>query len=260
MEIAYQNNLSDNVIGIVPMAGLATRLGQLPCSKEIHPIASDGWMHDGGEPPRVVCEYLLGKMRTAGISRVYIVLRDGKWDIPSYLGDGSALGLNLAYLMMELPHGSPYSINQVYPFVDGSIVALGFPDMMLGQGNIFKEVLEHRKSVNADVVLGLFPTDRPDKVDMVEVDEESRITNIIIKPGETGLRYTWGIAVWSPLFSRYMHNYLQSHRKVAKLKPELFVGDVIQAAIEEGMRVDGIHVSDKPYLDIGTKDDLVKVT
>lgn len=260
MKIAHQNNLPNNVIGIVPMAGLATRLGQLPCSKEIHPIALDRHIHAGGESPRVVCEYLLGKMRSAGITRVYIVLRDGKWDIPSYLGDGSAVGLNLAYLMMGLPYGTPYSINQAYSFLDEAIVALGFPDMILGHGNIFKDVLDHQKNGNADVVLGLFPADRPDKVDMVEVEEDKKITNIIIKPGQTELRFTWGIAVWSPIFSRYMHNYLASHQDAVKSKPELFVGNVIQAAIEEGMRVDGIRVSDTPYLDIGTREDLSKIT
>jgi glucose-1-phosphate thymidylyltransferase len=254
-----QNNLPNNIIGIVPMAGLATRLGQLPCSKEIHPIAPEIWMKNGGEPPRVVCEYLLRKMQIAGITKVYIVIRNGKWDIPSFLEDGSAIGLNLAYLMMGLPYGSPYSIDQAYPFLDGSTVALGFPDMILGPGNIFKEVLEHQKTEQVDIVLGLFPTDRPDKVDMVEVNENKRITNIIIKPGQTDLKFSWGIAVWSPIFSSYMHNYLQLHQNDVKSKPELFVGDIIQSAINDGMRVEGIRVSDKPFLDIGTKDDLRQV-
>ena len=95
---------------------------------------------------------------------------------------------------------------------------------------------------------------------MVEVGEDKKITNIMIKPGQTELKLTWGIAVWSPIFSRYMHNYLASHQDAAKSKPELFVGNVIQAAIEEGMRVDGVRVSNTPYLDIGTREDLSRIT
>lgn len=259
MEITAKNNPPDNVVGIVPMAGLATRLGLLPCSKEIHPVNGDKQINNGEVPARVVCEYLLGKLRIAGINRVYIVLRDGKWDIPAYLGDGSAIGLKLAYLMMGKPWGTPYSINQAYPFLGDAIVALGFPDMVLGQGDIFGKLLEQQKRTDADIVLGLFPADRPDKVDMVDI-HNGRINRIVIKPGRTQLRFTWGTAVWSPVFSRYMRDYLLSHQHIARAEPELFVGDIIQAAIETGMRVDGVHVSDKPFLDIGTKEDLEKVS
>jgi glucose-1-phosphate thymidylyltransferase len=36
------------------------------------------------------------------------------------------------------------------------------------------------------------------------------------------------------------------------------MGDVIQAAIGEGLRVEAVHVSDEPFLDIGTPDDLIR--
>ena len=35
------------------------------------------------------------------------------------------------------------------------------------------------------------------------------------------------------------------------------VGDVVQAAIDHGMRVEAVQVSDEPFLDIGTGEDLV---
>ena len=85
-----------DIIGVVPMAGRATRLAQLPCSKEIHPVEPRRGTYSTDERPRAVCEYLLEKMREAGITRVYVILREGKWDIPAHLGDGSMAGLNLA--------------------------------------------------------------------------------------------------------------------------------------------------------------------
>jgi len=55
-----------------------------------------------------------------------------------------------------------------------------------------------------------------------------------------------------------MHEYLAAKKKSAENEPELFVGDVVQAAIDHGMRVEAVQVSDEPFLDIGTGEDLVR--
>jgi glucose-1-phosphate thymidylyltransferase len=257
MQNPHEATNSRQVIGIIPMAGRAARLARLPCSKEIFPIAGASGEH-GDQRPRVVCEHLLGKMRTAGIGTAYVVLRDGKWDIPAYLGDGSELQLRLAYLMMGLPYGTPYSVDQAFPFVRQATVALGFPDMLFGPEDIFTPVIEHQRSSAADVVLGLFPADRPEKVDMVALGDDDEVERIIIKPGDTELRQTWGVAVWAPAFTEFMHEFLLSHRHTAAETDELFIGDIVQAAIHQGLLVRGVQVSEQPYLDIGTGDDLRK--
>ncbi|MGH8772647.1 MAG: hypothetical protein ACREV2_15955, partial [Burkholderiales bacterium] len=68
------------VVGLIPAAGRALRLKPLPCSKELYPIG----FHEAepGVPfrPKVVCHYLLEKMRAAGITQVCIILLRGKWD------------------------------------------------------------------------------------------------------------------------------------------------------------------------------------
>jgi len=245
-----------NIIGVVPMAGRATRLAQLPCSKELIPVELRRGAQNTGERPRVVCEYLLEKMHEAGVTRAYVILREGKWDIPAYLGDGSMAGLHLAYLMMGLPHGTPYSVDQAYPFLQHVITAFGFPDMVLGPGDIFGRLLEYQRMNHADVVLGLFPSDRPEKVDMVEISRNGRVRRIVIKPQHTDLRTTWGVAVWAPVFTHFMHEFLISHQKIAKREPELFMGDVVRAGIKEGLSVYGVQVSGIPFIDIGTPDDL----
>lgn len=107
-------------------------------------------------------------------------------------------------------------------------------------------------------MLGLFPADQPRKMDMVDADSDGKVRQIVIKPHQTQLRHTWGIAVWTPVFTHFMHEYLAVARKSALHKPELFVGDIVQAAIGEGLRVEAVHVSDEPFLDIGTPDDLIR--
>jgi glucose-1-phosphate thymidylyltransferase len=247
-----------DVIGVIPAAGQATRLAPLPFSKELFPI---GFGNEGTQKharPKAACIYLLEKFRRAGIRKAFIVLRSGKWDIPAYLGDGTLIDMQLAYLMMGLPHGAPYSVDQAYPFVKNATIALGFPDILFSSMDVFSRLLEKLSNSNADVVLGVFPADRPDKVDMVEMNQQGQVKNIVIKPDHTSLRYTWGTVVWSPIFTEFMHIYLANRSITSSELSELFIGDVILAAIEAGLRIEAVQVSDQPYIDIGTPDDLVR--
>ncbi len=247
------------IIGLIPAAGRGTRIGPLPCSKEVYPVgfaSTDG----GRRVPKAVCQYLLEKMRVAGIVKAYVVLREGKWDIPASLGDGATAGMHLAYLMVGISFGVPFTLDQAYPFVRGSLVALGFPDTWFGAHDAFARLLARQTATRADVVLGLFPTDRQEKVDMVDVDKAGRVRRIVIKPRQTDLHYAWGIAVWSPAFTEFLHEYVAVRRESAGQAPELFVGDAVQAAINQGMQVESVQVDDEPFLDIGTPDDLLRAT
>ncbi len=236
------------------MAGRATRLQGLGGSKELVAAA-----HPQAPGDRTaVCEHLLRAMRRGGIGEVYLVIRDGKWDIPAHLGDGSRFDLHLAYLLMGRPWGAPYSVDQAYPFVRGRLVALGFPDMCFADGDVFTPLVQHQRRSGADVVLGLFPADRPGKVDMVRIDEHRRLREILIKPAATDLRQTWGVALWTPRFSDFMHAFLADHQHRAAAAPELHIGDLVNAAITAGMDVQAVAVSQHPFLDIGTPDDLAR--
>jgi glucose-1-phosphate thymidylyltransferase len=246
---------SAKILGLIPAAGRATRLGPLPCSKEIYPIGFRSGADGQGPRPKAVGHYLLEKMQHAGIEQAYIVLRAGKWDIPACFQDGAAVGMRLGYLVMDNTDGVPYTLDHAYPFVQDALVALGFPDILFSADDAFVHLLQHQARTGSDVVLGLFLGDQPHKTDMVEVDERGAVRRILIKPGKTDLRYTWGIAVWSPAFTQFMHEFLASRPAVSDA-PELHAGDVIQAAIQAGLHVQGVHVSAEPYLDIGTPEDL----
>lgn len=246
------------VVGLIPAAGRATRVAPLPCSKELFPVGFSLGNEKHKASPKVVCHYLLEKMRLAGITKAYIILRKGKWDIPAYLADGTELGMHLAYLMMGLPHGVPYTIDQAYPFVKNALVAFGFPDILIDPLDVFVQLLSRQAISDADVVLGVFPADRPHKVDMLELDGDGQITQILIKPRQTNLQFTWAVAVWTPVFTHFLHNYLITIKDPEEIKLELFMGEVFQAAIEEGLTIEAVGVSSKPFLDIGTGDDLMR--
>lgn len=251
-----KRNIKRETIGLIPAGGQGNRISPIPCSKEIYPIGFD---ESEEARPKAVCHYLLEKMRFAGIIKAYIILREGKWDIPSYLRDGKMLGMNIAYLIMGAPFGVPYTIDQAFPFVRKATIAFGFPDIFFDQEDVFMKLLNRLKLQDCDVVLGLFPSDSPHKADMVDIDREGKIKRIVIKPKRTNLNLTWGVAVWAPIFTEFMHHYVMKAIKPHTLRhKELFIGEVIQAAINEGLRIEAVHVSNRPYIDIGTPDDLLK--
>ena len=93
---------------------------------------------------------------------------------------------------------------------------------------------------------------------MVDWQHDGRVRGIFTKPRHTELSHSWCIAVWTPIFTQFLHEYIAAHKNAAAMKPELSVGEIIQAAIEAGLQVDAIPVSDKCYLDIGTAEDLTR--
>ena len=246
-----------DVVGLVPAAGVAKRLGRLPCSKELLPI---GFGDDRDDGPKPISEYLLRNLRDAGAQRVYVVLRQHKWDIPAYFGDGNQIGIPMAYLMMRLPYGTAFTLDQAYPFVRDSIVLLGFPDILFRPADALRRLLERQRRTGADVVLGLFPTPTPEKMDMVETDRAGRVLKIEIKPDRSSLRYSWIIAAWSPTFTEFLHGYVGGLDRPLpgseEEQADIHVGRAFQAAIDRQLRVEAVRFPKGGCLDIGTPGDL----
>ncbi|HEY4651257.1 MAG TPA: sugar phosphate nucleotidyltransferase [Pontibacter sp.] len=245
------------IAGIIPAAGLGSRLGHMPFSKELYPVGFK--LNELGQSvPKAASEYLLGLMQQTGAAQVYFILRDGKWDIPAYYGDGSRYGVDAAYLMMNQPYGTPFSVDQAHAFVQDKTVIFGFPDILVEPNDVFVRLLERQQQTAAEVVLGLFPVTCPHKWDMVETDAAGNVKKILPKPEDSELEQAWCIAVWSPAFTAFMHQYLQQllPQFISGEKKELPMGAVIQAAIENGMPVQSVWFHEGNCLDIGTPDDL----
>jgi glucose-1-phosphate thymidylyltransferase len=263
--------MEQEVIGLIPAAGQATRIAPLPGSKELYPI---GFYAAGEEKiprPKVVCQYLLERMHQAGIAKAYLILRSGKWDIPAYFGDGAMLNMNLGYLMMGLPFGVAYTLDQAYPFVKDSLVALGFPDILFQPEDAYAPMLNRLRNGSADVVLSVVPFDQPHKAGMVDFDADGWVHSVIEKPKQSASRHSWCNAVWKPTFTAFMHQYLaeldtnlfrDSPQPLtipeATKKRELPIGDLFHAAIAQGLRVEAEVFPDGSFLDIGTPEDLAK--
>ncbi len=251
--------MQQEVIGLVPMAGRATRLGPLPCSKELYPVAIQNGIR--GNYPKVISHFLLERMRLAGIKQAFLIIRDGKWDIPAYFRDGAELlDLSLAYLIAQLPYGPPFSLDSAYPFVRDSIVAMGFPDIIFRPDDAYCRILARQAETQADMVLGLFHLPQPMVDDMVETDGRGRVTRYFMKQRMPNLTHTWNVAVWTPKFTEFMHDYLRHYLKSNDApSSEYIFGHVIHAAVNAGLVVQSEFLLNAAYLDIGTPDRLAKI-
>lgn len=248
----------NDVVGVIPAAGTASRLGLLPCSKELLPV---GFSRDHtGQllQPKAVGHYLLERMHKAHVSKVYIILRKGKWDIPAYFGDGKRIGASLAYLMMDLPYGVPYTINQAFHFIKDSMIIFGFPDIIFQPQNAYLQLLKKQKESKSDVVLGLFLAHPKHKGDMVTLGQNGMIESIQVNPGPLCTGHTWIIAAWAPRFTHFLNEYIAFHQNSQRENQidasnfnELFMGDIFQAALEIGLSVKTVYFSKGSFLDIG---------
>jgi glucose-1-phosphate thymidylyltransferase len=252
----------DEVIGLIPCAGRASRISPLPCSKEVLPIGlrrtSDGTLR-----PKVVSHYLLEMMRAGGVRKAFFVIRRGKWDIPEYYGDGGSFGMDFGYLMMGRPYGPAYTLDQAYPFVKGCQVAIGFPDILFEPITAFRRALKRLKVTRTDLVLELYRAHDIQIWDMVIVDRTGRVHQLLIKPKQTKSRLAWLFAVWTSRFTEFMHEYLAVPRVAAQrpdagLPVEITVGEIFQAAVRDGLPTQSVVFRRQDYLDIGTSEGLRK--
>lgn len=257
----------NEIVGLIPAGGKATRLGPLPCSKEVFPLGYRE-MADGTKRPKVLSNYLLDKYKIAGASKTFFVLGQEKFDIPTYYGDGKMIGMDLAYLMMDLPYGAPYTLDQAYPFIGGKTVLLGFPDILFQPEDCFVQLLDKMKADEADVVLGLYQVDDPETIrrsDMVGWNASTgEIHKIFIKPQEGEFTHSWIMACWGPAFTEFMHAFLQEDLKQREADsenfPEIYQGHIVQAAIEKGLKVSAVLFEGYGFQDIGTPTSLEAVT
>lgn len=244
-------------VALIPAAGTGSRVAPLPGSKELFPIGSQSDTAHDTPRPMVVSQHLLEAYRTAGADTVYWILRDGKWDIPAYWGDGHRLQMHFAYCMMRHDYGVPFTINQAFPFIRERTVLLGFPDILFHPPDLFAQLHQRLLQGDADVVLGCMPVDNPATVDVVERASNGSVQAIHVKPTDSPLRTAWMAAAWRPAFTHWLHEQLAAllaePNATATLNAhEPHLGHLFQRAIDDGLIIQSVYVPDGRFLDIGT--------
>jgi glucose-1-phosphate thymidylyltransferase len=243
------------VVAIIPAAGKGSRLSPFPCPKELFPVGYQDIDINGQveKRPKVVSQYLLENLVSAGADRIFIILGDGKSDIMRYYGDGQRFGTNITYLYQENLNGMPSAIDLARYWLKDDTVLFGMPDTIIEPRNAFETLLDYHKDQDAVLTLGLFPTDNPGKFGMVDIDSEGNVIFTVDKPKETNLTDMWGCACWSPEFTLLIEDFLSKNKYDGK---EIVLGDVFDYALKLKLKVKGLVFDEGKYIDIGTTNEL----
>ena len=199
-------------------------------------------------------------MAVAGLESAYVVLRRDKTDIPERLAGRGAAAPRLTYIATEPTGSIPETLDRARPFVRGHDVLLGFPDIVLQPVGAAAELLAARRRGGDDVTLALFPSDRPDKTDMVELAGD-RVRGFRVKPGPCELEHTWLLAAWGDRFTDFLGAHLARHGgrpPPGSRLPELQISQVLEAALAEGLTIGARVFPEGTFIDVGTPEDLAR--
>ncbi len=209
-----------------------------------------------GQKQRPVIVELLERLDLARVERAVVVTRPDKGNIASTLG-ACYRGVSLEYIDTERTPSSVHTITTALrQHPEQAHWVLGFPDIVFEPADAYARAIRHFDQTKADLVLGLVPSDRPDKADMVQCDEHGSVCELQIKRADCTLRNTWIVACWGPRFSALLCETVESSSRTPSGSTELFVGTVINTAINQGLRVCAITMPEGWALDIGIPGDL----
>jgi glucose-1-phosphate thymidylyltransferase len=247
---------ANRVTGLIPAAGRGSRLPNLPCSKELLPVPD---ADDTAAHPAI--EYSVRFLLDCGIEQQHVVIARGKKDIADFLGDGRQLGARISYSVITDSPGVPYSLDAAREQIGAATVILVFPDIMFEPRAEIAARLARFSARESDVLLPLVPSTRGDKVDLVSVEVDGRVTGILPKPGAGHSGFTWVAAAWSRAFTSFLHRFLRdaATKYESATSKELYVGDVLNAAIAKGLSVRAEIFAEGHAIDIGTPDDFAAI-
>jgi glucose-1-phosphate thymidylyltransferase len=233
-------------VGVLPAAGLGTRLQPYRQAKELLPVTYviDDAAREARPTP--VIGLSLDALAAAGVRRCVVVTSPWKPELLRCLGDGADYNVRLAYVQQASPAGLADAIDCAYPWTRDAYTCLSLPDTMITPSSAMSTLVRTIAHDRLDLALGVFPTSIPEQLGPVAFEKDGRIREVLDKPKTTELRNTWGAAAWSPAFSDLLHE------RVAQAGPTLVLGDVFDLAIKRGLRTRAVWFETGSYVDIGT--------
>ena len=224
--------------GIIPAAGLGTRIQPLAFSKELLPVGTR--QEDGTERPRAVCEYLLERMLVAGATHVCFVISAAKSDILSYFG-GRIQRASICYAIQQNPAGLCDAVFSALPFISPEDeVVVGLPDTVWFPAEGFSLLPHGRFSFL------LFPVSHPELFDAVVTAADGSVEEIQVKQTDARTEWVWGAF---RLTGEQLANLHELWRR--RGCSDQYLGTLVNAYLAEGGQAWGVKRGDQ-YVDVGT--------
>lgn len=222
--------------GIIPAAGMGSRIQPLAFSKELLPVGS--FVGDHGERPRAVSEYLIERMVQGGVQKICFVISPGKSDILNYFG-GYVLSAGIFYAVQPKPAGLCDAIFRALPLITGNEhVCVGLPDTIWFPEDGFASL------PNNVLSLLLFPVKQPENFDAVVTNERDEVLKVEVKQQSPPTHWVWGAIKMPGYVLKDLHDLWVKRQ-------DEYIGTLINEYLDRGGRALGIKTGES-YVDVGT--------
>ena len=224
--------------GIIPAAGIGSRIQPLAFSKELLPVGSQ--LDQGIERPRAVSEYLVERMVRGGVTNICFIVSPGKSDIMEYFG-GSFGPAHLCYTVQNEPAGLCDAIFHALPLVrDTDDVLVGLPDTIWFPEDGFARLPSDR------LAFLLFPVSDPQHFDSLVAAPDGRVLRIDVKSPNAESRWIWGaFRMPGKIFRELFELWSQPQRH------DEYIGTLVNAYLAAGGHAVGVREG-TAYVDVGT--------
>ena len=222
--------------GIIPAAGMGSRIQPLAFSKELLPVGS--YFEGTTERPRAVSEYLIERMVKAGVDKICIVISPGKSDILNFFG-GHALSTTIFYAVQPQPAGLCDAIFRALPLIPpDEEVCIGLPDTIWFPEDALGSLPSRQLSFL------LFPVEHPDRFDAVLTDESDQVLEVQVKQKPASTHWVWGAL-------RMPGSILSELHAIWLLRKDEYIGTLVNEYLAQGGKAYG-YKHGAAYVDVGT--------
>lgn len=241
---------NEEVIGLIPAAGKGVRLG-LPYPKELYPVIRDNHY-------KPIAQFVVNSLTRAGVHHIVFVINETKHQLVGYFGNGHRFGCYLSYVVQEPANnhekstspGLAHALDSAYHLTQGKTVFFGMADTIMQPEDVFAAAYS-AATPDDDVILVLFPTERPEKFGMVRLDQDNRVLEIVDKPRQTNLTEMWGCIIWRSRFTEHLHQ--------AVCEGISDFAQIMNDAIAVGFRFRGVRNVNGVYIDLGTYEEIMEL-
>lgn len=227
--------------GLILAGGRGTRLRPITHTgpKQLVPVAN-----------KPVLQYAVEDLREAGITDIGIILGNlGRDEIQESLGDGSAFGVDITYIVQGNPLGLAHAVGCAREFMESEDFVVYLGDNLLDDG--ITDLIESFSTGEYDAGIALQEVENPSQFGVANVDSSGHVRTLVEKPDDPPSDLALiGIYVFSPVIFEAIETLEPSWRG------ELEITEAIQVLIDRGLSIDS-HVVEGWWKDTGEPEDIL---